>query len=136
MRSTKINTIIYKFKKQTRMNNLRNKVSMIGRIGAKPEIKSLTGGYQVTRFSIAINERKKNKAGEWEDATQWHSLTAWGKLAESIANNTDKGSEIAIEGKLVNKNYETKEGEKRYSTEVEVFEYLVFKPKDNSTIKK
>ncbi len=118
------------------MNNLRNKVSMIGRIGAKPEIKTLAGGYQITRFSLAINERKKNKAGEWEDFTHWHSLTAWGKLAESISKNTDKGVEIAIEGKLVNNNYETKEGEKRYSTEIEVSEYMVFKTKEVPATKK
>jgi single-strand DNA-binding protein len=118
------------------MNTLRNKVSMIGRIGAKPEVKSLTGGYQVTRFSIAINESRKNKAGEWETSTQWHNLTAWGKLAENLAKNAEKGNEIAIEGKLINKSYETKEGEKRYSTEIEIYDYMVFKPKENSASSK
>jgi single-strand DNA-binding protein len=118
------------------MNSLRNKVNMIGRIGAKPEVKALTGGYQVTRFSIAINESRKNKAGEWENTTHWHNLTAWGKIAESIAKNTDKGNEIAIEGKLINKSYETKEGEKRYSTEIEISDYMVFKAKEQTSTSK
>ena len=108
------------------MSTLRNKVSLIGRLGAKPETKTLTGGYVVTRFSLATNERKKDKSGAWQDNTQWHSLVAWGKTAELLAKITEKGIEIAVDGKLINNNYQTKEGEKRYSTEIEVSEFVIF----------
>ncbi|MES2589009.1 MAG: single-stranded DNA-binding protein [Bacteroidota bacterium] len=111
------------------MSSLKNKVSLIGRVGVKPEAKTVAGGYVVAKFSLATNERKKDKTGAWQDVTQWHNLIAWGKTAESIAKFTDKGVEIAIEGKLINNNYETKEGEKRYTTEIEVSEFVVFTPK-------
>jgi single-strand DNA-binding protein len=112
------------------MYTLRNKVSMIGRLGAKPELKTLAGGYQVANCSIAINDRKKDKSGEWVENTQWHNLTAWGKLAENLVKLSDKGSEIAIDGKLVNKTYESKAGEKRYTTEIEIADFMVFKLND------
>ncbi len=102
------------------MSNLRNKVSLIGRVGIKPEKKEVGNGYVVTRFSIAINESFKDKTGEWQNNTNWHYVQAWGSLAERICKSIDKGMEVAIEGKLVNKSYETKEGEKRSSTEIQL----------------
>ena len=109
------------------MNTLRNKVTLIGRIGAKPEIQKLNGGYVITRISLATNERYKTKDGEWKDNTQWHNIVLWGKAAESFVKVTDKGSEVMVEGKLVNKQYETKSGEKRYSTEIDVADFLLIK---------
>lgn len=114
------------------MSTLRNKVSLIGRIGHKPEVQTLKGGYLVTRFSVATNERYKDKVGEWKENTQWHTINAWGKLAENIAKNSDKGFEIALEGKLVNKQFETKSGEKRYSTEIELGDYVLLTKKENT----
>lgn len=111
------------------MNTLRNKVNLIGRLGSKPELKNLTGGYQVVKMQVATNERYKDKAGEWQDNTQWHQVCAWGKVAERISKLADKGIEIALEGKLVNRSYENKNGEKRYSTEIEMSDFIILAPK-------
>jgi single-strand DNA-binding protein len=107
------------------MSTLRNKVTLIGRIGAKAEIQNISGGYLLTSFSLATNERFKGKDGEWKDNTQWHNLKMWGKAAENLVKLTDKGSEIMVEGKIVNKQYESKTGEKRYSTEIEVSDFFI-----------
>jgi single-strand DNA-binding protein len=113
------------------MSTLKNKVSLIGRIGQKPTLQEVTGGYTVTRFSVATNERKKNKNGEYEDVTQWHNVKAWGKLAERIAKLLDKGSEVVIEGRLVHQQYESKSGEKRSSSEVELNEFILINKKES-----
>ncbi len=111
------------------MSTLRNKVTLIGRIGAKAEIQSLAGGYVITRFSLATNERFKDKDGAWKDNTQWHNIQMWGKAAENFVKLTDKGSEVMVEGKLVNKQYQTKAGEKRYATDIEVSDFFLISPK-------
>ena len=114
------------------MSTLRNKVSLIGRLGAKPEIMELTGGYMKTRFPLATKESFKDKSGEWKDNTQWHNIVIWGKSAERFVKIADKGFEIAVEGRLVNKQYESKSGEKRYSTEIEVSDFLLLTPKKDN----
>jgi len=110
------------------MNTLRNKVSLIGRLGAQPEITKFESGSTKARMSVATNEPYKNKQGEWVDNTQWHTVVAWGSTAERMAKKLDKGLEVVIEGRLVNRSYESK-GEKRYSTEIEVNEFLIITPK-------
>lgn len=114
------------------MNTLRNKVNLIGRIGMNPEMKTVgtTKDYALTSFSLATNESYKDKNGQWHENTQWHNLTAWGKIAERITKIVKKGQEIMIEGKIVNKMYE-KEGEKRYSTNIEVTDFLLISAKDS-----
>lgn len=107
------------------MNTLRNKVSLIGRLGAEPEIVKFDSGRTLARFSLATNERYKSKDGEWQDVTQWHNITAWGKTADLIAKLLNKGQEVVVEGRLINNTYETKEGEKRYGTSIEVNEFLL-----------
>ena len=111
------------------MNTLRNKVSLIGRLGAQPEVVTFDSGKTLARFSLATNESYKNKAGEWQDNTQWHNITAWGKTAELVGKMLSKGQEVVVEGRLVNNNYETKDGEKRYSTTIEVNEFLIISAK-------
>ena len=111
------------------MNALRNKVQLIGNLGTNPEIKNLDGGKKLAKFSIATNESYKNAKGELIKETTWHSLKAWGKTAEIIEKYLTKGSEVAIEGKLVNNNYTDKEGVKRYVTEIEVNEVLMLDTK-------
>ena len=111
------------------MNALRNKVSLIGRLGAEPEIVTLESGVAFARFTLATNESYKGKDGAWKENTQWHNLKAWGKTAELVSKNLQKGQEIVIEGKLVNENYETKKGEKRYGCSIEVNEFLIVSPK-------
>jgi single-strand DNA-binding protein len=108
------------------MNTLKNKVSLIGRIGKTPE-KQLVGtnkNYILTSFPLAVNDKYKDKNGQWHENTHWYNLTAWGKTAERISEILKKGQEIMIEGKMINKIYE-KDGEKRYSTDIEVTEFLV-----------
>jgi single-strand DNA-binding protein len=107
------------------MNNLRNKVQLIGNLGYTPEILNLESGKKLAKFSIATNETYKNSSGEQVKDTQWHNAIAWGKTAEIIEKYLDKGSEVAIEGKLINRSYEDKEGNKRYTTEVQVNELLM-----------
>lgn len=111
------------------MNTLRNKVSLIGRLGAQPELVTLDSGRTLARFSLATNENYKNKEGAWQENTQWHNITAWGKTAELMSKLLNKGQEVVVEGKLVNSSYETKEGEKRFSTAIEVNEFLLLTPK-------
>jgi single-strand DNA-binding protein len=107
------------------MSTLRNKVQLIGNVGNAPEIKNLESGKKVASFSIATNEFYKNSNGKKVQNTQWHSIVAWGKTAEIVENYVGKGKEIAIEGKLTSRSYETKDGEKRYVTEILANEILL-----------
>jgi single-strand DNA-binding protein len=107
------------------MNSLRNKVQLIGNLGNDPEIINLESGKTLAKFSIATNESYKNAKGEKITDTQWHNIVAWGKTAEIIEKYITKGKEVAIEGKLTSRSYETKEGEKRYVTEVVCNELLM-----------
>jgi single-strand DNA-binding protein len=108
------------------MNALKNKVSLIGRLGANPEVLTFDSGKTLARFTLATNESFKSN-NEWQEVTQWHVITAWGKTAEKIKNILSKGQEIILEGRLVNQSYETKNGEKRYSTQVEMTDFYILK---------
>ena len=91
------------------MNTLRNKVQLIGNLGNDPEIITLESGKKLAKFSIATNESYKNAMGEKVTDTQWHNIIAWNKTAEIIEKYVTKGNEIAIEGKLTSRSYESKE---------------------------
>ena len=112
------------------MNTLRNKVQLIGNLGQNPEVKELNDGKKVAKFSLATNETYRSKTGEKVTDTQWHNLIAWGKHADIIEKYLKKGSEIAIEGKLINRNYTDKEGVKHYITEIQVNELLMLGSKN------
>ncbi|WP_339758719.1 single-stranded DNA-binding protein [Algoriphagus aquimarinus] len=107
------------------MNALRNKVQLIGHLGAKVELKTLESGKIVGNVNIATNESYKNQKGEKITETTWHRLVIWGKNAEILDKYTDKGSEIAVEGKISNRDYTDKDGVKRYITEIVVNEILL-----------
>ncbi|MCD4747287.1 MAG: single-stranded DNA-binding protein [Bacteroidales bacterium] len=111
------------------MNNLRNKVQLIGHLGMNPEVKHLNDGKTVAKLSLATSETYKNKNGEKVKDTQWHNLIAWGKTAQIVEKYLKKGNEIAVEGKLSNRSYEDKEGVKRYITEIIINELLMFSSK-------
>jgi len=113
------------------MNALRNKVSLIGRLGAQPEVVTFDSGKTLARFSIATNESYRDKSGEWQEQTQWHNITAWGKTATLVGKILNKGQEVIVQGRLVNKSYETKSGEKRFSTEIEMNEFLAIGSKND-----
>jgi len=112
------------------MNALRNKVQLIGNLGGNPEVKTFDKGKKLAKMSIATNESYRNSQGELIKETQWHNLIAWGKTAEIIEKHLKKGSEVAVEGKLINRNYTDKDGIKRYITEIEVNEFLMLGSKE------
>jgi single-strand DNA-binding protein len=114
------------------MNALKNKVQLIGKLGNAPEVKKTEAGKKLATFSMATNEIYRNAKGEKVEETQWHRLIAWGKLAEFTEKYLAKGTEVAIEGKLVNNNYIDKDGNKRYGTEVVVNELLLLGAKTNA----
>ncbi len=101
------------------MKSVRNSVQLIGRLGKDPEVKSV-GKSQRATFSIATTDNYKNAKGEKVEDTQWHNVVMWGKLAEIAGQYLKKGAEVAVEGKLVHRVYETDKGEKRFFTEINV----------------
>ncbi|MGF1557405.1 single-stranded DNA-binding protein [Paucihalobacter sp.] len=107
------------------MNALRNKVQLIGRLGQDPEIVNLESGKKLAKFSLATNENYTNAKGEKVENTQWHYVVAWGKTAEIIEKYVNKGQEVAVEGKLTTRDWEDKDGNKRYITEVVCNELLM-----------
>lgn len=107
------------------MKNLRNSVQIIGNVGANPEVRTLDGGKMIARFSVATNESYRNAKGEKVTNTQWHNFVAWGTTAKYISDYLNKGREVAVEGKLTNRSWEDKNGEKRYVTEIVVNEVLI-----------
>jgi single-strand DNA-binding protein len=107
------------------MYALKNKVQLIGNLGNAPEVRNTESGKKLVRFSVATNEQYKNAKGERVTETQWHNLIAWGKVADIAEKYLVKGTEVAIEGKLVNRNYMDKEGTKKYITEIQVNELLM-----------
>ena len=115
------------------MYALRNKVQLIGNLGADPEVKTLDSGTKMARFNMATNEAYRNAKGEKVTDTQWHQVVAWGKVAELAEKYLFKGTEVAIEGKLVNRVYSTREGEKKYITEVQLNEMLLLGDKQKQT---
>ena len=107
------------------MYALKNKVQLIGNLGNDPEIKTIESGKKLAKFRIATNEYYHNAKGEKVKETLWHNLVAWGKVAEIAEKYLNKGAEVVIEGKLINRTYNDKEGNKRYSSEVQVNEMLM-----------
>jgi single-strand DNA-binding protein len=100
------------------MNHFVNKVSMTGNISTEPHIIHFGDGKKVARFQFATHETYPEKGGRTQTITSWHSVFAWGKEANVIEQAARKGIKLAIEGMLVNRPYETPEGEKRYKTEI------------------
>lgn len=107
------------------MNNLRNKVNLIGNLGNNPEVKVFESGKKMVRLSLATSENYKNTNGEKVEETQWHNLVVWGKTADIAEKYLQKGSELAIEGKLTYRSYDDKNGEKKYITEIIVNELMM-----------
>ena len=115
------------------MKNLRNKVQIIGFLGADVELKKVgKEDSSMARMSLATSSTYKDKNGESQTDTQWHNVVIWGKLADLTSEYTTKGSEVAIEGKLINRSYENKEGTLSYVTEVVAHEVLFLKGTSNN----
>ena len=112
------------------MNTLKNSVRLVGNLGMDPELKSFDNNKQLARVSMATNESYKNDKGEKVTETQWHNLILWGVQAKLAGDFLRKGDEVAIEGKLANRNYTDKDGIKRYSCEIVVNEFLKLSSKN------
>jgi single-strand DNA-binding protein len=107
-----------------------NKVLLIGNLGRDPEIRYTGSGTAVASFSLATSERFKNKGGEWEERTEWHNVTFWGRLAEIAGEYLTKGKTVYIEGKLQTRKWQDKEGKDRYTTEIIGEKMLMLSKKD------
>jgi single-strand DNA-binding protein len=106
------------------MNNLKNSVQLIGNLGRDVELKEISNGSKVAKFTLATNDYYKNNKGEVIKETQWHTVVAWGKTAEQMAKILKKGSNVVVQGKLVHRTYEDKEGNVKYTSEVKVNEFI------------
>lgn len=95
-----------------------NKAILVGNVGKDPEVRHLDGGVSLARFTLATSEQYKNKAGELVKTTEWHNIVAWRQLAEVSEKYIRKGSQIYVEGKITNRQYDDKEGVKHYSYEI------------------
>ena len=95
-----------------------NKVTLIGILGADPEIRTIESGATVTKVNIATNENYKDKDGNWHTETEWHTVVAWRDLANRLQNQAKKGSLIYVEGKLTTRSWTDQSGQQRKTTEV------------------
>jgi single-strand DNA-binding protein len=95
-----------------------NKVILIGRLGADPEVRFTTSGTQVVQFNLATSEAVKTDEGKWEERPEWHRVVVFERLAENCAKFLSKGREVYIEGKLRTRQWEDNQGIKRYTTEI------------------
>ena len=96
-----------------------NKVMVIGNLGRDPEVKRV-GDSSVANFSVAVSERFKDRNGQQQDRTEWVNCVAWGRLAEIVGQYLHKGSKVFVEGKLQTRKWQDKQGQDRYTTEVNV----------------
>ena len=95
-----------------------NKVLLIGNLGKDPELRYTPDGLAILRFSIATTEYFNDKSGSKNERTTWHNIVVFGKMGQSIANYLNKGKQVFIEGKINNRSYDDKEGNKKYITEI------------------
>lgn len=95
-----------------------NKVILIGNLGSDPEVRYTASGTAVSNFNIATNEQWNNKEGQKEERTEWHRIVCWGRTAELCSQYLSKGRPVYLEGRLQTREWEDKDGNKRYTTEV------------------
>lgn len=108
-----------------------NRVILIGHLGKDPEIRRLESGAVVARFTVATEERYKDKEGKWQSQTEWHDVVAWRQLAERAESTLKKGMSVYIEGKLSTRSWQDQEGNNRRTTEVVASYYrVVAKPQE------
>ena len=109
--------------------SVKNSVRLIGRLGKDPEIRTFESGKKNASFSLATNEVYYNSEGEKIDETQWHNVVVWGNKVDTIEQYFKKGTELVLEGKLINRSYE-KDGDKKYISEVILNEFFMLGKKD------
>ena len=110
-----------------------NKVILVGNVGKDPEVRYSQSGTPAANFSLATNERFKDRNDEWHDRTEWHSIVAWQRLAEIVGEYVAKGSKVYVEGKLQTTSWEDwQSGERKYRTEIVARDLLLLGPRENS----
>lgn len=112
------------------MNSIRNSVRLVGNLGMDPEVKTFDTNKKLAKLSLATSESYKNEKGERVNDTQWHNLVIWGAQAQIAADLLKKGDEIVIEGRLNNRSYIDKDGNKKYTSEIVVNEFLKTNSRD------
>lgn len=95
-----------------------NKAILIGNLGKDPELSYTQNGTARCRFSLATGETYLNNAGEKQERTEWHNIVVWGKLAETVNKFVQKGRQVYVEGRIQNRSYDDKDGNKRYISEI------------------
>lgn len=111
-----------------------NKVILLGNVGKDPEIRSTPGGVMVASFTLATSDRQKDAQGNWQDHTEWHNLKAFNRTAEIVRDYVKKGTKLYIEGKITTNSWDDKEtGQKRYRTEIVVFDLSLLSGRDEGT---
>lgn len=107
------------------MSAIRNQVTLIGNLGNKPEVKTFESGKQIVTFSLATSEYYLTNKGERKQITYWHNIVALGKTAKVCETYLDKGTEIALNGKITYRQYDDKDGNKKFITEIIANEVLM-----------
>jgi single-strand DNA-binding protein len=104
-----------------------------GRTGVDPEIRSTNGGTLVANLSLATSERYKDRAGEWQEQTEWHNIVSYARGAEIVRDYVRKGSKLHIEGRLTTRSWDDKDsGKKIYRTEIVTIDIGLLSPSDGS----
>lgn len=116
------------------MRTQNNHVRLIGNLGFDPEVREVAPGRRVARMSLATSENYLNAEGERVTDTQWHTVVAWGRIADQVRQLLAKGTPVMVEGRLVHRSYPGKDGIKRHVTEVVLndFKVIQFAKRDRS----
>jgi single-strand DNA-binding protein len=112
------------------MANGLNKAILIGNLGKDPEMRYTPSGLGIANFNIATSETWNNKEGAKETRTEWHRIVAFGKLAEICGEYLSKGKQVYIEGRIQTRDWEDKDGNKRYTTEIVANQMLMLGSRD------
>ena len=107
------------------MNTLKNRVQLIGNLGMDPEMKSFANNKKMAQLNIATSDYYRGADGKKVENTQWHKVVIWGNLADVAERYLCKGAKVALEGKLVHRNYEDKTGVKKYVTEIVANDFVM-----------
>lgn len=110
-----------------------NKVILVGNVGKDPDVKYTPSGTPVAKFSLATNEKYKDRSDEWQERTEWHNIVAWQRLAEIVGEYVKKGAKLYIEGKLQTSSWDDREsGTKKYRTEIVARDLVLLGSHENS----
>ena len=119
------------------MSRSLNKVTLIGNLGNDPEVRSTTGGNRVATFSLATSRSWNNQAGDKQEKTEWHRCVVWNtkgsQLADIVEKYVKKGDKLYVEGRIEYRQWQDKEGQTRYSTEINVRELIMLGSRSGSS---